>query len=89
MLWFILKLFDLFVDQFNLNLNLEFLDVSSDIYWLINDKKCYCFKYQFLLDFRHADSVLQDELKQNGVPINQINESDGDEEYLGHDIKGM
>ena len=41
------------------------------------------------MDFRHADSVLQDELKQNGVPINQINESDGDEEYLGHDIKGM
>jgi len=38
---------------------------------------------------RHADSVLQDELKQNGVPINQINESDGDEEYLGHDIKGV
>ena len=45
--------------------------------------------FPFLLDFRHADSVLQDELKQNGVPINQINESDGDEEYLGHDIKGM
>ena len=38
---------------------------------------------------RHADSELQDELKQTGVAINQINESDDDEEYLGHDIKGM
>jgi len=38
---------------------------------------------------RHADSVLQHELKQTGVPINQINEAEGDEEYWGHDIKGM
>ena len=83
---------DFFVDRFNLNLNLEFLDISSDIYWLNNDKVFPLFSISispFLLDFRHADSVLQDELKQNGVPINQINESDGDEEYLGHDIKGM
>ena len=42
----------------------------------------------FLTNFRHADSVLQHELKQTGVPINQINEPDGDEEYWGHDIKG-
>merc|ERR1712223_1116341 len=38
---------------------------------------------------RHADSVLQHELKQTGVPVNHINEPDGDEEYWGHDIKGM
>ena len=47
MLWFILKLFDFFVDRFNLNLNLEFLDIS-DIYWLNNDKVFHCFQYQFL-----------------------------------------
>lgn len=40
---------------------------------------------------RHADSVLQHELTQTGVPINKLEEpSDGDFEYwLGSDIKGM
>jgi adiponectin receptor len=40
---------------------------------------------------RHADSVLQQELKQTGVPINHMNEADGvdgdGDEYF--DIKGM
>merc|ERR1719273_497434 len=39
---------------------------------------------------RHADSVLQQELKQTGVPINHMNEADGvdgdGDEYF--DIKG-
>ena len=43
----------------------------------------------YILFCRHADSVLQHELKQTGVPINQINEAEGDEEYWGHDIKGV
>ena len=37
---------------------------------------------------RHADSVLQHELTQTGVPINQLNEHEGDE-YWGYDLKGM
>jgi len=40
---------------------------------------------------RHADSVLQQELKQTGVPINHMNEADGvdgdGDEYF--DLKGM
>lgn len=38
---------------------------------------------------RHADSVLQHELNKTGVPINQIDEDVVDDEYWGHDIKGM
>ena len=41
-----------------------------------------------LFHFRHADSVLQHELKQTGMPINQMNDAEGDEEYWGHDVKG-
>ncbi len=38
---------------------------------------------------RNADSVLK-ELNKTGVPINQINnETEGEEEYWGYDLKGM
>ena len=37
---------------------------------------------------RHADSVLQHELNQTGVPINQLDEQEGDE-YWGYDLKNM
>jgi len=37
---------------------------------------------------RHADSVLQHELNQTGVPINQLDEPEGDE-YWGYDLKNM
>ena len=42
--------FDFFVDRFNLNLNLELLDISDRyiLYWLDNDKVFYYFQYQFL-----------------------------------------
>ena len=38
---------------------------------------------------RHADSVLQHELTQTGVPINKLEEPEVDDEYWGSDIKGM
>ena len=32
---------------------------------------------------------MQHELNQVGVPINQLNEPEGDEEYWTYDLKGM
>lgn len=42
----------------------------------------------FFIIYRHADSVLQHELNQTGVPINQLDEPEGDE-YWGYDLKNM